>query len=88
MYKWKQWEMTTLTPIDAESQDLKTHVDICAYRYRELDTRLTNLESKIDGIGLKVDGFRAEMKKTIIVTSGSVVVAVITTLGVILSKMI
>jgi len=86
MYVWEKWEMTTLPTINAESDDLATHVELCAARYRELDQRLGNLESKIDRIDLKVDAFRMEMKKTLVITAGTIITSVITTLGVILVK--
>jgi L-rhamnose isomerase len=78
--------MSTLSTIEAESQSLGTHVELCAQRYKSLDERLTNLESKIDRIDTKVDEFRVEMKKTLIITAGTIVTSVITTLGVILIK--
>lgn len=78
--------MTTIPTIEAETEDLGTHVELCAQRYRELDHRLTNLESKIDRIDAKVDAFRLEMKKTVVITGGTIITSVITTLGVILVK--
>lgn len=86
MYEWQKWDMTTLPTINAESESLATHVELCAARYRELDQRLVNLETKIDRIDTKVDEFRVEMKKTLIITAGTIVTSVITTLGVILIK--
>lgn len=80
--------MNTLPTIDIENEDLQTHVELCAQRYKELDKRLGNLEEKVDLIYNKVDQFRTEMKKTLIITAGSIITAMITTLGVILTKII
>jgi hypothetical protein len=80
--------MTTISTIEAESESLSTHVELCAQRYRELDSRLGNLESKIDRIDTKVDDFRTEMKKTLIITGGTILTSVITTLGVVLVKLL
>jgi len=88
LYEWRKWEMNPIPTIDAESLSLATHVELCSARYSQLDSRLSNLESKIDRIDTKVDDFRTEMKKTLIITGGTIVTTVITTLGVVLVKLL
>jgi hypothetical protein len=74
-----------ILPINAEREDLSTHVDLCAQRYAELNQRLTNLEQKVDGLGLKIDGFRSAIVTTAITTVGSVLIALIGTVALILN---
>lgn len=76
--------MTTLN--DMEAQDLELHVKICAERYGELDTRLNNLEQKVDKMAAKVDEFRVDLVKTLVTASGTVIVAIISGIAVIFTK--
>lgn len=80
--------MTTTPTIPAESEDLKTHVDLCETRYRELDKKLCHLDSKVSEISQKVDDFRIEFKKILVITAGSIITSIITAFGVILVKLI
>jgi len=36
------------TPTDIEKQNLEAHVEICAVRYSNLETKLNNLEQRMD----------------------------------------
>lgn len=69
--------MNTIQPIDAEREDLNTHVDLCAQRYAELDSRMTSIEAKIDLIHAKFDGFRGEIVKILIGSVSSIIIAII-----------
>lgn len=77
--------MNTLTTINAEKEDLSTHVDLCAQRYKDLDSRLGHLEAKVDKISDKIDQIRPEISKILIGTAGTILVALISALGVFLS---
>jgi len=60
-----------------EKQSLEAHVDLCAMRYLNLDTRLTNLESKVDNIHTDIVQGQKSMTKVIIGTAGTVVAGVL-----------
>lgn len=60
-----------------EKQSLEAHVDLCAMRYLNLDTRLTNLESKVDTIHTDIVQGQKSMTKVIIGTAGTVVAGVL-----------
>lgn len=79
--------MNSIAPIDAEREDLSTHVDLCAQRYKELDNRLEKLENKMDHIDNKLDSYKSTIITTCIATAGSIIVAVVGLVGVILSRM-
>jgi hypothetical protein len=77
--------MSTIQTIDAESTSLETHVELCAQRYEALDQRLVGMESKVDALSKKVESLHADLWKVLIGTMGTVVVSIITTIGVILT---
>ena len=69
--------MSTLPTIDAERSDLSIHVDLCAERYLNLDSRLTGLEAKVDDLGRKIAEVKTDLTKILITTAGTIVVALI-----------
>jgi len=69
--------MNTLPTIEAERDNLATHVELCAERYANLDERMGKLESKVDSLVAKVDSVKAELNRTLIATGGTIVVALI-----------
>mgnify|MGYP000010417823 CR=1 FL=1 len=77
--------MNTIKTIDAESESLGTHVELCAQRYQELDTRLNKVETKIDEVAKTVVNLKSEITKTLIATAGTIVVAIIGSASVIIS---
>ena len=72
-------------PIEAESEDLKIHTELCAQRYFNLDQRLTNVESKVDTLTNKVEQQHNDIIKTLIGTGGTIVVAIISAVGLVLN---
>lgn len=60
-----------------EKTSLEAHVDLCAMRYLQLDTRLTNLEKKVDTIHTDIVQGQKSMTKVIIGTAGTVVAGVL-----------
>lgn len=67
-----------------ERQSLEAHVDLCAMRYGQLDGRLEKVEQSLEEIRKDVIDGQKSLKKTIITTSGSIIVAIITLIGTIL----
>jgi hypothetical protein len=69
--------MTSLSTIAAEKDDLSTHVDLCAERYKELDSRLESVEVKLDAITDRVDTIKTEFKRSLIGAVSTIIVALI-----------
>lgn len=46
------------TPTDIEKQNLEAHVEICAVRYSNLETKLESLEQRMD----KMEGYLVTIK--------------------------
>lgn len=62
---------------DIESQSLAAHVSLCELRYKALEDRLENLETKLDALSVKITSIQESFIRTIIGTAGSIVVAII-----------
>ena len=70
-----------------EKESLEAHVDLCALRYQQLDTRLTNLEEKVETIHKDILDGQKSLSKVIIGTAGTVVAGVISVVVAVLMKM-
>ena len=70
-----------------EKESLEAHVDLCAMRYLQLDTRLTTLETKVDSIHNDILEGQKSMTKVIIGTAGTVIAGVLGIVVTILMKM-
>jgi transcription elongation GreA/GreB family factor len=70
-----------------EKENLEAHVELCAERYRQLETRLENIEEKVANLSLIVEKGQMSMIKVLIGTAGTVVATVLSTLVIILTKM-
>jgi hypothetical protein len=79
--------MSIFPLIDGEEDDLALHTKICAERYKELDSRLSSLEAKVDKLVDLIASTKNDMNKALIATGGTVVVSVIGLIGVILTKL-
>ena len=66
-------ELTT----SLERTSLEAHVDLCALRYQQLDSRLTNLEKKVDDIHEDIVSGQKSLTKVIVGTAGTVVAGVL-----------
>ena len=60
-----------------ERTSLEAHVDLCALRYQQLDSRLTNLEKKVDDIHEDIVSGQKSLTKVIIGTAGTIVAGVL-----------
>lgn len=79
--------------LDDESTDLKLHAHLCSERYQGIQETFERLENRMDKLETKVDSFHKDfsdgqknLKTTIITTFGSVLVALIGLVGVLLMK--
>ena len=60
-----------------EKTSLEAHVDLCALRYAQLDTRLNHLEKKVDSIHTDIISGQKSMSKVIIGTAGTIIAGVL-----------
>lgn len=72
---------------DLERNNLEAHVDLCAVRYQQLDTRLTNLETKVDTMRNEILEGQKSLTKVIVGTAGTVVAGILSVVVTILIKM-
>ena len=70
-----------LPTTDNEKTSLEAHVDLCALRYQDLDTRLTKLEAKLDIIDTKLDTFKHEIAWMLIKGGAGIILLLLTALG-------
>jgi len=70
-----------------ERENLEAHVDLCAERYSQLESRLSNLEEKVEHIHSDIVHGQKSLSKVIITTTGTVIAGLISTVVVILMKM-
>jgi hypothetical protein len=69
-----------------EKTSLEAHVDLCAMRYAQLDSRLTNLEGKMDQVQKDILDGQKSLKTTIIGGAMSILGGLLSLALVILSK--
>jgi len=58
---------------DIENSSLPAHTAICAQRYKQLDLRLTSLESKMDAVQKDIVDGQKSLKITIITATATIV---------------
>ena len=75
-------------PTEIEKQNLEAHVEICAVRYSNLETKLENLEHRMD----KLEGHLVDIKESLTSKvdgqSKQTVSIIVTIFGVILAGLI
>ena len=71
---------------DIEKESLEAHVELCAMRYAQLESRLGNIEDKVGKLATTIQESQNSMTKVMIGTAGTVVAGVLSTIVVILSK--
>lgn len=74
-------------PTDIEKENLEAHVELCAQRYHALENRLTSIEGKVASLQETIEKSSLNTIKVLIGTAGTIIVACISLLGVILSKL-
>lgn len=78
--------MSTSSTTSLEKQSLEAHVDLCALRYLQLDTRLNHLEKKVESIHDDIVEGQKSMTKVIIGTAGTVLAGVLGIVATLLLK--
>ncbi len=71
---------------DLEKQNLEAHVDLCEQRYKNLETRLDKIESKVEDIHADMSQGNKSMVKVIIGATGTIVAGLLSTIVVMLLK--
>jgi hypothetical protein len=69
-----------------EKKSLEAHVDLCAIRYGQLEQRLSTIEEKVGHLQRTIEKSSLNTIKVLIGTAGTIIVAIITMLGVIITK--
>jgi len=76
------------TPSDIEKKSLEAHVEICAVRYGALDTKLNNLEQRMDKMEMYLIGIKESLENRMEDRSKAVMGWTITILGILLSALL
>lgn len=71
---------------DIERENLETHVELCALRYAQLETRLGGIEVKVNSLASKIEDSHTSMSKVIIGATGTIVAGLLATVVTILMK--
>jgi len=69
---------------ELEKESLEAHVDLCALRYTQLDSRLQKVEEKVDSIHEDMKEGQQSMTKVLIGTAGTIVAGLLSTIVVLL----
>jgi hypothetical protein len=72
---------------DIEKENLEAHVELCAERYNQLEIRLSAIEKKVGTLQETIEKSHLNTIKVLIGTAGTVIVAVLSLLGVILTRL-
>jgi hypothetical protein len=75
------------SPTDIEKENLEAHVELCAERYKQLETRLTSIEGKVANLQDTIEKSSLNTIKVLIGTAGTVIVGILSVLAVIITKM-
>ena len=75
-----------MSTTDLEKQNLEAHVDLCEQRYKNLETRLSKIEEKVESIHEDIHSGNKSMVKVIIGATGTIVAGLLSTIVVLLLK--
>jgi hypothetical protein len=78
--------MTLLPSTELEKTSLEAHVDLCAMRYAQLDTRLTIIEDKVVELGKVIEDSNSSMVKVVIGSTATIVASLLGVVVTILMK--
>ena len=76
-----------MSTTELEKQNLEAHVDLCSERYKGLHDRLSAIEVRLGKMNEDMLVGQKSSKTTIIMTAGTVVAGLLSTVVVILMKM-
>ena len=70
-----------------EKENLEAHVDLCEQRYKNLESRMQNIETKVEYIHKDIVEGQKSMTKVIIGAAGTIVAGLLSTIVVILLQL-
>lgn len=70
-----------------EKTSLEAHVELCQQRYESLDNRLSSIEQKVEEIHSAMMESRTSTAKIIVGSAGTVLVGLISTIVVLITKL-
>lgn len=73
-------------PTDIEKNNLESHVELCALRYQQLETRLTTIETKVVTLADQIQESQSSMSKVVIGATATIVAGLLSTIVTILIK--
>jgi hypothetical protein len=76
--------MASKEPTKLEKESLEAHVDLCALRYENLDSRLTKIEDKVEEIHQDIHNGNKSMIKVVVGAVGTVIAGLLSTIVVLL----
>jgi len=79
--------MSALTSTALEKESLEAHVDLCALRYEQLDTRLTKVEETLEEIRNDMRSGNNNLIKVIVGSAGTIVAGLLSTIVVLLMSL-
>jgi len=74
-------------PTNIEKENLEAHVELCAQRYDALEKRMSSVEGKLSTLQDTVEKSSLNTIKILIGTAGTIIVAMLSLIGLILTKM-
>jgi tetrahydromethanopterin S-methyltransferase subunit G len=78
--------MADLPTTSLEKESLEAHVDLCALRYQQLDSRLTKIEEKVEDIHDDITNGNKSMVKVLIGATGTIIAGLLSTIVVLLTS--
>jgi len=76
------------TPTDIEKKNLEAHVEICAVRYANLETKLSNLEQRMDKLEVYLVGIKDSLEAKFETRTNAVLGWAVRILGVLLAALL
>jgi len=78
--------MSTSPTTELERQSLEAHVDLCALRYQQLDSRMNKVEERLDEIHEDMRHGQTSLVKVLVGATGTIIAGLLSTIVVILMK--
>lgn len=75
-----------MSTTEIEKTNLEAHVELCSQRYDALEKRLSGVEDKLGKLQTTVEKSSMATIKVLIGTAGTIIVAVLSLFGVIVTK--
>ena len=77
---------TTISTTALERTNLEAHVDLCAERYKHLETRLTIIEVKVEQLARAIEESKHSMAKVIVGATTTIVASLLAAVVTIIMK--